>query len=213
MGLARGIRVMVRGQHRVSSVFELDKLAVAEVVQTERAARDQGQWPRMAACFHEDSVVSISWIETSGADFVAASQKAFASGMRHLHQMAPTLVTLNGDRALAESGAAILLGGRIGGVEVMVTSHARMHARVERRDGAWKIARLGAVYFEDEIRAKVPGEVPALDAARLAGYRPSLRFLSYLLEEGGKTPRADLAAIDKPETVEAFLTTERAWLG
>lgn len=193
-------------------MYDLDKLAVAEVVQTERAARDQGQWARMAACFHPDSVVSISWIETSGAEFVSASEKAFASGMRHLHQMAPTLVTLNGDRALAESGAAILLGGRIGGVEVMVTSHARMHARVERRDGVWKIVRLGAVYFEDEIRARIPGETPSLAPARLAGYRPSLRFLSYLLEEGGKTPRADLAAIDRPETVDAFLGAEQAWL-
>lgn len=193
-------------------MFELDKLAIAEVVQTERAARDQGQWARMAACYHPDSVVSISWIETSGADFVAASRKAFASGMRHLHQMAPTLVTLNGDRALAESGAAILLGGTIGGVEVMVTSHARMHARVERRDGAWKIVRLGAVYFEDAMAARIPGETPALDRARLAGYRPSLRFLSYLLEEGGKTPRADLAGIDRPDLVEAMLSAEQAWL-
>jgi hypothetical protein len=192
---------------------QLDKLAVAEVVQTERAARDQGQWERMAACFHPDSVVSISWIETSGPEFVAASQRAFASGMRHLHQMAPTLVTLNGDRALAESGAAILLGGWVRGVEVMVTSHARMHARVERREGVWKIVRLGAVYFEDEMRARIPGEIPPLDAARLAAYRPSLRFLSYLLEEGGKTPRADLAGIDRPERVEAFLAAEQAWLG
>lgn len=193
-------------------MVELDKLAVAEVVQTERAARDQGQWARMAACYHPDSVVSISWIETSGPEFVAASERAFAAGLRHLHQMAPTLVTLNGDRALAESGAAILLGGRIGEVEVMVSSHARMHARVERRDGVWRIARLGAVYFEDSMTARVPGEVPALDAARLAGYRPSLRFLSYLLEEGGKTPRADLAGIDRPDLVEAFLAAEQAWL-
>jgi len=197
---------------REAALFQSDKLEVAEVVQTERAARDQGQWARMAACYHPDSVVSISWIETSGPDFVAASEKAFAAGIRHLHQMAPTLVTLNGDRALAESGAAILLGGRIGGVEVMVTSHARMHARVERRDGAWRIARLGAVYFEDAMAARIPGETPALDAARLAGYRPSLRFLSYLLEESGKTPRADLAGIDRPETVETFLAAEQAWL-
>ncbi len=203
---------MVVDQRKVTPMYDLDKLAVAEVVQTERAARDQGQWARMAACFHPDSVVSISWIETSGADFVAASEKAFASGMRHLHQMAPTLVTLNGDRALAESGAAILLGGRISGVEVMVTSHARMHARVERRDGAWKIVRLGAVYFEDAMAARIPGETPVLDAARLAGYRPSLRFLSYLLEEGGKTPKTDLAGIDRPDLVEAMLGADQAWL-
>ena len=194
-------------------MVELDKLAVAEVVQTERAARDQGQWARMAACYHPDSVVSISWIETSGPAFVAASEGAFAAGLRHLHQMAPTLVTVNGDRALAETGTAILLGGRIGAVEVMVTSHARMHARIERREGAWRIIRLGAVYFEDEMRARIPGETPTLDAARLAAYRPSLRFLSYLLEEGGKTPRADLAGIDRPDLVEAFLAAEQAWLG
>jgi hypothetical protein len=196
----------------VAPVLELDKLAVAEVVQTERAARDQGQWARMAACYHPDSVVSISWIETSGPEFVTASEKAFAAGLRHLHQMAPTLVTLNGDRALAESGAAILLGGRIGAIEVMVTSHARMHARVERRDGVWRIARLAAVYFEDAMAARIPGETPVLDAARLAGYRPSLRFLSYLLEEGGKTPRADLAGIDRPDLVEAILGGEQQWL-
>lgn len=203
---------MVVEQRKVTPMYDLDKLAVAEVVQTERAARDQGQWARMAACFHPDSVVSISWIETSGADFVAASEKAFASGMRHLHQMAPTLVTLNGDRALAESGAAILLGGRIDRVEVMVTSHARMHARVERRDGMWKIVRLGAVYFEDAMAARIPGETPVLHAARLAGYRPSLRFLSYLLEEGGKTPRTDLAGIDRPDLIEAMLGADQAWL-
>jgi hypothetical protein len=203
---------MVEGYRKEAALFQSDKLEVAEVVQTERAARDQGQWTRMAACYHPDSVVSISWIETSGPEFVAASEKAFAAGIRHLHQMAPTLVTLNGDRALAETGAAILLGGRIGGVEVMVTSHARMHARVERRDGVWRIARLGAVYFEDAMAARIPGETPALDAARLAGYRPSLRFLSYLLEESGKTPRSDLAGIDRPETVEAFLAAEQAWL-
>lgn len=190
-----------------------DKLAVAEVIQTERAARDQGQWARMAACYHPDSVVSISWIETSGPDFVAASERAFASGLRHLHQMAPTLVTLHGDRALAETGCAILLGGVIGGVEVMVTSHARLHARVERRDdGVWRILRLGAVYFEDAIAPRIPGQVPPLDPQRLAAYRPSLRFLSYLLEEGGKTPRADLAGIDRPDLIEAMLADEQRWL-
>lgn len=191
---------------------ELDKLAVAEVVQTERAARDQGQWERMAACFHPDSVVRISWIETSGPAFVEASRQAFAAGLRHLHQMAPTLVRLDGDRALAESGAAILLGGTIGGVEVLVTCQARMHARVERRGGEWRIARLGAVYFDDAISARIAGEVPTLDRGRLDRYRRPLRFMSYLLEEGGKTPLADLAAIDRPDLVEAMLAAEEAWL-
>lgn len=191
---------------------DADKLAVADLVQTERAARDQGQWERLAACYHPDSVVSISWIETSGPDFVEASKRAFAHGVRHLHQMGPTLVTLNGGRALAESGCAILLGGRVGEVEVMVTSHCRLHVRAERREGRWGIVSLRPVYFHDAMAARLPGEVPPVDAARLAGYRDSYRFLSYLLEETGKTPRPDLPGIDRQDLVDKMADADRAWL-
>ncbi|MDB5432942.1 MAG: Bile acid 7-alpha dehydratase BaiE [Caulobacter sp.] len=194
----------------------LDKLAVAELVQTERAARDQGQWERLAACYHPDSLVSISWIETSGPEFVEASKTAFAAGVRHLHQMAPSIVSVNGDRALAESGCAILLPGKVGYVAVTVTSQARLHVRAERRPdslgGRWGIVSLRPVYFIDSISAQVPGEVPVFDAARLAGYRQSYRFLSYVLVESGKTPRPDLAGADRPDLTEAMLAAEAAWL-
>jgi hypothetical protein len=196
----------------VSQAWE-DKLAVAELVQTERAARDQGQWDRLAACYHPDSLVSISWIETMGPEFVEASKKAFAAGVRHLHQMAPTIVTLNGDRALAESGCAILLPGKVGDVAVTVTSQARLHVRAERRDGRWGIVGLRPVYFIDSVAAQIPGEVPVFDAERLESYRPSYRFLSYVLEEGGKTPRPDLAGADRPHLIDVMLAEEAGWLG
>ena len=189
-----------------------DKVAVAELVQTERAARDQGQWERLAACYHPDSLVSISWIETTGPEFVEASKKAFAAGVRHLHQMAPSIVTLNGDRALAESGCAILLPGRVGDVAVTVTSQARLHVRAERREGRWGIVGLRPVYFIDSVAAQVPGEVPMFDAERLERYRESYRFLSYVLVESGKTPRPDLAGADRPDLAEAMLAGEQAWL-
>lgn len=188
-----------------------DKAAIAELVQTERAARDQGQWDRFAACYHKDSVVSISWIECSGPEFVEASKAAFARGIRHLHQMAPTIVNLNGDRALAETGCAILLGGTIGGVVVTVTSQARLFARIERR-GVWRIARFSALYFQDALASDTPGQFPSLDTSRLATYRPSYRHLAYLLAESGKTARPDLPGIDRPELCDAFYRDEAAWL-
>ena len=189
-----------------------DKAAVAELVQTERAARDQGQWLRLADCYHPDSMVSISWIECSGPDFVAASQKAFAAGVRHLHQMSPSIVALNGDRALAETGCAILLGGMVGGVKVTVTTQARLFARAERRDGEWRLARLSALYFQDTMASDTPGQFPALDEARLTAYRPSYRYLSYLLAESGKTARGDLPGIDRPELCDDLYRAEGAWL-
>ena len=190
----------------------LDKAAVAEVVQTERAARDAGEWDRMADCYHSDSLVSISWIEASGPEFVEASRRAFAEGVRHVHQMAPTLVKLNGGRALAQTGCAILLAGRVGEVEVNVTSHARLYARAERQDGRWRLSGFRAMYFQDAIAPKDPTQIPHLDTGRLASYRPSYRFLSYVIEEAGKTARHDLAGVDRPDLVEALQAQEEAWL-
>jgi hypothetical protein len=190
----------------------MEKARVAELVQTERAARDQGQWARMSACYHPDSRVSISWVEATGPEFVAMSEQAFAAGVRHLHVMSPTLVTLNGDKALAETGCVILLNGLIGDTPVTVSSHARLFVRAERGEAGWRIRQLGAVYFQDAAAPQIPGAPIVLDEARLGRYRPSYRFLSYVLEEAGKTPRPDRAGVDRPDLIEALHKADEAWL-
>lgn len=187
-----------------------DRAAVTDLVQTERAARDQAQWDRLAACYHPGSTVSISWIETSGADFVAASKAAFAAGIRHLHRMSPSIVTLNGDRALAETGCVILLPGVIGGAPVTVTADARLFVRAEKR-GVWRISRLAALYLADAW-AFEPGVIPQIDRDRLASYRAPYRHLSYLLHESGKQARPELPGLDRPDLCEALYRGEGAWL-
>lgn len=190
----------------------VDKADVAELVQTERAARDQGQWDRMAACYWPKSVVSISWINCSGPEFVEASKTAFAEGVRHVHQMSPCIVTLKGDKALAETGCTILLGGRVGGVAVGVTSQARLYSRAERRNGTWKLISLTAAYFGDTMAAKDPREFPELENDQLAGYRAPYRYLAYLLAETGKSARPDLPGIDRPDLMRRLFEAETAWL-
>lgn len=187
-----------------------DRAAIIDLVQTERAARDQGQWDRMAACYHPDSTVSISWIETSGPDFVAASMAAFANGIRHLHRMSPSIVTLNGDRALAETGCVIRLPGKIGGVDVTVSADARLFARAEKR-GVWRLSRLAGLYLVDSWQFE-PGFMPTIDRDRLAAYRAPYRRLSYLLDESGKQARPDLPGLDRPDLCEALYRAEGAWL-
>ncbi len=187
-----------------------DRAAVIDLVQTERAARDQGQWDRMAACYHAASTVSISWIETTGPDFVAASKTAFANGIRHLHRMSPSIVTLNGDRALAETGCVILLPGKIGDVPVTVSADARLFARAEKR-GVWRLSRLAGLYLTDSWQFET-GVTPTIDRDRLAAYRAPYRHLSYLLAESGKQARADLPGLDRPDLCEALYRAEGAWL-
>ncbi|RZT36856.1 nuclear transport factor 2 family protein [Cupriavidus agavae] len=190
----------------------LDKAEITEVVQTERAARDQAQWTRMLETYHADALVDVSWFHGSGAEFVAASQRMYDAGRHSAHLMGPTLVRLRGDRALAHTPCAVTARMHLDGVEVEVTTHARLHERVERRSGVWRIARMGIVYLRDGLVVVNPSERVVLDAAQLAAYRPSYRFLSYLLAHAGQRPRPDLPGADRPETVQPLVDSDDAWL-
>lgn len=191
---------------------QLDKALVAEIVQTERAARDQAQWARMLACFHPDSRVEISWFQGTGPQFVAASERVYAAGARSLHQMGPTLARVRDDRALAETGCAIMLHGAVGGVKVTVTSYSRLYERLEQRDGRWRLSGLRIAYQHDAMAPLDPSDPLTLDKGRLSAYRASYRFLSYLLAEGGETPNPALAGADRPETVATLLDADETWL-
>jgi hypothetical protein len=68
-------------------------------------------------------------------------------------------------------------------------------------------------YMRDELAARIPGESVPVTAADVAGYRPSYRFLSHVLANGGYSVRDDLAGEDKPETVEALCTQVYGWAG
>ena len=190
---------------------QLDKALAAEIVQTERAARDQAQWARMLSCYHPDSLVDISWFQGTGPQFVAASERVYAAGARSLHQMGPTLARVRGDRALAETGCAIMLHGAVGGVAVTVTSHSRLYERLERRGGRWRLSGLRIAYQHDAMTPLDPSNRLTLDKGRLAAYRASYRFLSYLLAESGEAPNPALAGADHPETVAALLDADDTW--
>ena len=58
----------------------LDRLAVAELVQRERAARDQGIWDEMAACYHPESRIETAWFKGTGAEFVARTSRMLGDG-------------------------------------------------------------------------------------------------------------------------------------
>ena len=52
-----------------------DVFAISQLILRERASRDLGLWEQMSDCFHDDSVVRISWIKASGPEFVRRSKE------------------------------------------------------------------------------------------------------------------------------------------
>ena len=190
----------------------VDKFAIAEVVQTERAARDQAQWGRMRECFHPDSLVELSWFQGTGPEFVRASQRLYEAGTRAVHQMGMTLARVNQNRALAETGCTLLLRGNMGGAAVLVTVYTRMFARAERREGGWRIANLRSVYQYDTLTSEDPAHPPVLERERLDQYRESYRHLCYYLAEIGQTPTQDRPGVDRPELIKTLQDADERWL-
>ena len=190
----------------------LDRVLIAELIQRERAARDGGLWQTMAECWHPQSLVDVSWFRGSGAEFVAASARNAAGKTLSFHQMGPSVVTVQGDRAIADTGCAVHGMLTLTGADVGVISHTRLMSRALRSGDSWLIAGLRVLYIRDLLIPRSPHQFPEIDEAALKGYRNSYRYLSYVLAQSGHIPRTDLPGVDLPETVATLRAEEQRWM-
>jgi hypothetical protein len=179
----------------------------------ERLSRDLGLWEQMRDCFHEDSVVRLSWIDASGSEFVRRSKEMADRNVKATHRLGPILVTLAGDRAIAQLGAIIEIPGKVRHIAVVVSTHALFLFRAERRAGVWRISAFDAIYQRDEMNPVIPGQVVQIEPNELKNFRPSYQLLSFCLMSNGFRPRMDLAGIDRPDLVEAVTREIYDWAG
>ena len=192
-----------------------DKGQIAELIVTERTARDMAQWDRMLATYSKEALVDISWFQGSGPGFVDASRKHYETGARSLHQLSPSIIEVYGDRAISDTGCAVVINGEAHGVAVRVISYARMYNRFVRENGRWLIAGLRVAYQTDLMVPVNPSQTVAVDEEKLNSFRESYRSLSYLQFASGLShysPRLDLAGTDEPEMVTQLLAGEEEWL-
>jgi len=190
-----------------------DVSAVSQLVLRERFSRDLGLWEEMRDCFHDDSIVRISWIKASGPEFVRRSKEMAERNVQASHRLGPIFVTLAGNRAIAQLGAIIDIPFTLKGIEVMISSHARLLFRAVRREGVWRLSGFDAVYLRDEIAPAIPGQIVKVDPEAVKAYRPSYRLLSYCLASGGFPVRNDLAGVDRPDLVDALIREIYSWAG
>ena len=191
----------------------LDKLTVTELAQTERAARDRGDWAQMLATYHSDARVQVTWFEGPASAFVDESCRQYLAGTRTFHQIGATVVQLNGARAIAETGCAVHLRDEIAGEPCDVTAFCRYRCRAELRASEWGLVSLVGVYLKDRLASVRPGRWPTLDDTRLRRYRESYRYLSYLADERGHPANQERPGADRPDLVKAVLAADAVWLG
>ena len=152
----------------------LDRLAVAELVQRERSARDQGIWDEMAACYHPESRIETAWFKGTGAEFVARTSRMLGDGkIVSLHQLSPSVVRIRGDRALADTGCQLLGFQDFEGVPVVRMGQVRLLWRAKKSGEAWLIMGLNVIYIRDLLLPCNPNHVPKIDDQEIARYRVS----------------------------------------
>ena len=190
----------------------VDRAAVGDVIQRERAARDGRLWADMAACYHPDAFVDVSWFRGGSDAFVEASRKVADGPTLSFHSMSPAVVTVNGDRALAETSCALHGMTELDGIDVALVGYTRLLWRAQRSGEGWLIAGLRAMYLSDMLLPRNPSRVPHIDHDALRAFRPSYKYLSYIITQSGRTIQDDLPGIDRPETVAALRAGEQQWL-
>jgi hypothetical protein len=200
----------MRGE--VSIAAFINRAAVGDVIQRERAARDGRLWAEMAACYHPEALVDVSWFRGGGDAFVEASRKIAGGPTLSFHGMSPAVVTINGDRAVAETPCTLHGMTELDGVDVAVVGYARLLWRALCSGDRWLIAGLRAMYLSDMLLPRNPSRVPQIDDDMLRTFRPSYKYLSYIITKSGRTIQDDLPGIDRPESVSALRAAEQQWL-
>jgi SnoaL-like domain len=190
-----------------------DVSAISQLILRERLSRDLGLWEQMHDCFHDDSVVRLSWINASGPEFVRRSKEMAERNVKATHRLGSILVTLAGDRAIAQLGAIIDIPFKARGIAVIISSHARFLFRAERRELVWRISGFDVIYQRDEITPVIPGQTVIIEPNELKNFRPSYRLLSFCVMSSGFPVRNDLAGVDRPDLVDALTGEVYGWAG
>jgi hypothetical protein len=189
----------------------LDLAAIQDLVQRERAHRDREDWTAMRMAYTAAARVRVTWFDGTIDDYVEQSRHPQwdASQSQSTHRLSPSVVTVVGDRAVAETPARVELRLTVDEVLVDLVASVRLLSRVARTADGWKLASMDAIYEKDSIAPVHPGDRLDITAEQTAGYRPSYRFLAYGAR--GHLPD-DIPGDDRPDLTKALYADIEAWL-
>jgi SnoaL-like domain len=190
-----------------------DKHACAELIQTWGLCRDQGKWPQLLSTFTADGQIAVSWFSGDFPEFVERCRKSFESGQRSKHQIFPSVVRVEGDRALAETNIVILVRQKIEGVLADLTSYARFLDRLECRGGRWAISERAAIYERDRLDPVEPSEAfgKLFKSTDLSIYPEAYRYMAARLIAAGRALAPMVHRDGSPHTEQLYLRYE-TWL-
>ena len=189
-----------------------DRVAITDVIMRERWSRETHNPDVATSCFSPGALVEVSWFKGTAAHFIESGKRPPPLDTVNFDSMCPPVIWVRKDRAIAETSCAVHTALKLDGCEVLNISYTRLLWRVERLNGQWLIAGLRAIYIRDTLQTSGPNLELKIDEKKLASFRISYRYLSYVLTANGRPVRDDLPGMDRPEIVDALRAAERQWL-
>lgn len=188
-----------------------DRALLRDAVENWAVWRDSGQWDKLLTLWHDDSVMSATWQQSSGAEFVESSRTAWARGVDVQHALGGTSIELAGDRAVVQTKMTIGQRSVVHDLLVDVFCEGRFYDFFERRDARWGIVWRQPTYERDRMDTVVPNAPLHLDQALLESFPVGYRHLAYLQAQAGMTVKRDMPGRMGPE-VESLYARGAAWL-
>jgi hypothetical protein len=179
-------------------------------------ARDSDDWETLAACFHSDATIHLSWISGLAKDFLARSRAMATNripGTHMKHVISGPWILVNRDRSFSRCHASLYTRTIIDGHEFDLQSWMRFFDLLERRKGVWRIVKRSTVYEKDRLDPVDLRGAPKDFSADmdLSVFPPAAKFLCYDLVRNGFQPTTNIICVYSHE--ERELTEEgKAWL-
>jgi hypothetical protein len=194
-----------------------DREDIFDLVRRERFARDQRHWAVMRDCYHDDAHIRSSWFDGGAEAYVQTTRDRAAlprSGVygNSKHWVFPGFLQPGHDRATVESPALIFNRIVVEGVEVDTYVYCRFFSRVVRQPDKWRLMSFEVLFERDIMQLVDPKATLPVDWDRLATYRPSYRFLTYVQALRGISVNPDLYGDDRRDALEEFYAGETRWL-
>ena len=188
-----------------------DQQAIRQLIDNWVLWRDSGNWERLATLWFPEGRMMTTWNQSSAADFIARSRRAWDEGVKVLHALGGASIEIRDQRAVAQSRMDITQRALVDGVLVDVTCRGRFWDALEKRGGKWGLVLRQPIYEMDRMTPVDPAATLALDAHLLATFPEGYRHLAYLQTRIGFEVKNNLPGTRGPE-VEALMARGVRWL-
>ncbi len=194
----------------------IDKQEIYDCIVNWTFWRDQGNWGKLAGCFHPEGTMSTLWFTGPYKKFIeeVISEKKKAPDESSKHVILGISIDVNANRALAQSNVLITIRTKMLLSEVDLNCYVRLVDRFEKRDGMWKILHREAVYEKDWFNFVKPSGIWGLIYSLLnfKKYAPQFKHLGYGLEHKGIILNND-SIVSGSDQVTRLNEENDMWLG